>query len=367
MKRITDLYHSLEKQELYKDGKELVNPLGASLGEDERERILKRACSLIEEEPSERRRFQGKRLVLLAAAAILALGALTVSAGEYVKIHPELAEFLGISSEAPVPEIHKVAMDLETASDSGKNWKLEDEENGLKVSAKQVVNDGEIVYIYFQFQLPEGIYEKSTEEHKKMFHFDQCSFQMEGGEEKALGGVILKESRSDPGNYYAVGEIDSLQDFERKQEISITFQNFGYVDAAEDSTKWVDVIEGQWELNWELEYKNAAVNYPVEKEIPVETGMVAIENIRVSPLSVKVTATTDSKEPVLSDQISIEGIIMEDGVHKEVMNYGYVGPEGDKLVMGWVFEDMIPVEKIKGVMVNGEKLILPGEREKTKE
>ncbi len=367
MKRITELYHDLEKQELYKDGEELVNPLGASLGKDERARILKRACSLIEEETPKRRRFQGKRLVLLAAAAVIALGALTVSAGEYVRIRPELAEFLGISSEAPVPEINKVAMDLETASDSGKNWKLEDEENGLKVSAKQVVNDGEIVYIYFQFQLPEGIYEKSTEEHKKLFHFDQCSCRMENGEERALGGVILKESRSNPGDYYAVGEIDSLQAFEGKQEISIILQDFGYVDATEDSTKWVDVIEGQWELNWELEYKNAAVNYPVKKEIPVETGTVTLENIRVSPLSVKVTATTDSKESVLSDQISIEGILMEDGVHKEVMNCGYVGPEEDKLVMGWVFEDMIPVEKIKGIMVNGEELMLSGEREKTEE
>ena len=197
---ITDLYNELDDRELDVD----VSVAG-EMESEEKERILRKTITKIHENESFKgtekyenmpgRHRKRKAVWLVLAAALLMAG--TVSAAEYFRINGNLRSFLGISQEYGQEELEFMTENLvqagvkswereaeswkreveswkkedESWEKEAKSWKTEDEHDGVKISARQTVSDGETIYIYFDIEFPEEIFVESDDNITRMVRF----------------------------------------------------------------------------------------------------------------------------------------------------------------------------------------------------
>lgn len=161
MRNITDIYSHLEDREL---NVKCLNVEKNIMEQREKERILQKAMKKIEaernEEPDLGRVNRKRKIGLLVLAAVLMMG-ITVSAAEYFHLDKNLLNFLGVSFQEDIKELESMSADL-TGKEHA-DWKTESENHGVKICAGQTVSDGETVYIYFDVELPEGIFAESDD------------------------------------------------------------------------------------------------------------------------------------------------------------------------------------------------------------
>lgn len=359
--RISDTYNRLEERELYMGQEEILNGSGERLEASEKERVLRRTMERIGKETLDGvrmetgRKNRGKKKIgLLILAAVLLMGA-TVSAAEHLKWNKNFLEFFGISSDRDQEELKSLAIDLEQSEHTA--GKTEDENQGVTIRASQAVSDGETVYIYFDIALPDGIYKESDDEKTRIVRFRKNTYRMGENGNEAIGGMVIRKSEDGSEQYYAIGELAVDTIGSGRRELTMHFENLGYIEADDTSTNWVNLIRGEWTLDWNLEYQDGARNYPVSKTFAVENGAVEVQNIRLSPFGVKLTVVTADPENVSFDPVFIDGIIMEDGSCQELLEVERVEPEDGKLTIGGTFRKMVDMDRIKGVRLCGEELL----------
>lgn len=355
--RITRMYSRLKECELYAKESEIIAPCGG-MDAAEKERILKMAVETIRAEEAKSGGIKAvkkeglihggkKKIGILALAAVLLMG-ITVSAAEYLGLNERFLDFLGVSEDTGREELESVTMDMQAAGTPGA------ESQGITVCASQAVSDGEMVYIYFDLELPDGIFAESDSEKTRIMRFRENSYRIGQTEEESLGGMVIRK-QEEPGRYYAIGELQADVS-DGGEELTVTFENLGYIEADDDSTKWVELIPGQWTIRWPLPYKDEARYYHVAVTIPVEGEKVEFQEIRLSPFSLKLTGSSPDPDGALYDQISVDGILMKDGSCRDLFRVGYVEPEDGKTVLGGVFENMVDMDQVKGIRINGEDI-----------
>ena len=77
-----------------------------------------------------------------------------------------------------------------------------------------------------------------------------------------------------------------------------------------------------------------------------------IQSVRVSPLSLRLTGTSDTLDSILNDDqilFSIDGILLSDGSCQDQ----YVGEEQEMLTAGGEFKEIVPLETMIGVRIKG--------------
>lgn len=376
MRRMSRLYEMINEKELYHGQEELLEAAGDGLDEDMTKRILQRTLKAVQEEkerinhvaPGKKksRRIGKRKLGILVIAAVL-LGALTVSAAEYFGIRAELVDFLGISGDVEKEKLESMVTDIEkNGEDSTENKNsAAAEKDGVRIAASQMFSDGETVYVYFDVELPEGIYPEdasewnfggSTEENSRYvrFHRMEC---LQNGEETGINGMVIQKNEKE--HYYAIG-LMSLKDTgtsKEPQKVKLELKDFGYIDSSAEKTEWVTLVPGIWTLEWTLDCQNVSLTYSLEKTFKTASGNFTLESVRLSPLSIKLVAASETLDAIVEDgqaMIAIEGFLMKDGSFEQLLTWSYTGPEDGKLVLGGNFDHMVEPEEIVGVRILGE-------------
>lgn len=377
MKRITGLYQELRDAELYCGQEELLESPENSLEEAAAERILQRAIKKVTEEnnrenPSgqEKKRIRrtGRRKILVLAAAAVFLLGLTASAAGYLGIRAELARLLGISVNTEAESLESMVADPAGNAEE-KGDIISAEKDGVKITASQIFSDGETVYLYFDVELPDGIYPEnaaegdfrdgvSEESNPVRFHRTRC---LDHGQDIGIAGMMVQKDREREEGYYAIGLL-TLEEIKEQssKKVTLELEDFGYIESGAKTTEWVTLVPGTWTLELTLDCEDVSQTYTVQKEFSTPPGTFCIESVRISPLSIKLTGNSDHLDAIMEDaqtSIEIEGFLMSDGILKQLLTWSYTGPEDGKLVLGGSFDQMVDPEQIVGVRILGEDLL----------
>lgn len=351
--KITDIFDELDIRE---SDVEILDFKGKLMDKQEKERILKKA---FEKMPPQGRKFfktsGRKKIGLLVLAAVFLMG-FTVSAAEYFRLNGNLQSFLGIPRDYQKEELVSMAVDLKQAEES--SWKTKAESNGVTISASQAVSDGETMYVYFDIELPDGIFAESDDNVSRIVRFRENTYSIGTLKDIRLGEMVIQRNKNGSGHFYAIADMELDTFHPGNQELSMTFCNLGYIEADASSTNWVELVSGEWTLNWNLEYRDSSKSYPVKKDLPIKEGTVEIQNVRLSPFSIKVTGAIKSKEASIDSLIAIDGIILADGsCVNELLKIAWTDTKDGNLVMKGIFKDIADAKNIKGVRINGMDII----------
>lgn len=367
MKRISELFENVSVTEEFVKG-QYIERYFEELNQEQEERILQRAMdkinkggleTVIELEKREKRKkrlFSGKRLVVAVLVAVL-LGTFSVSAQEgglekvkevieTIRIKNSLAEKVHVSSEEEVEQVivENIVTDEKTKSEC----------NGVIVSVEQLVSDGEDAYVYLAVELSEEL-KMEQWENDDILYFRQNEIQIDDNAPQKLN---FKLQRENDGQVYGIIYISLEKVEETSCRISLTLNNLDYaVYKGEGSARDIQrLVEGQWNLTWNLACEKIAKNYELKAVIDAHDGIVTTKEAIVSPLSVRITGTIECDDPTYS-QVScyIDNVILKDGTLEEYSS-SYSQVDNGEYIMKCYFKRMIPIEDVIGVVVNGEYL-----------
>lgn len=355
--KITDLYEQLDNQEL---DVEILNLQEGRMDSQEKERIINKTMHKIEEaregvkdtHTKKFPRLYRRKTGLLIIAAVLIM-AFTVSAAEYFHLNGNLLNFLGVHSEVDEKKLESMGTDFNGNKNSAQ--KMEDRNNGVSIRAEQVVSDGETIYIYFDITLPDGTFTESDTDTTRIMKFYDNEYSVGGQKNAAIGEMVIQENET--GHYYAIAEIEVGAVKAGEQKLAMTFRNLGYIEATDTSTNWINLISGEWKLEWQLEYKDVSQNYSVSEIIPADGGTIEIENVRLSPFSIRLSGLIHRGKSTADGIIAMDGIILTDDSCVDLFKIQYTDPGDDKLVMKGTFKNMVDTKNIAGVRVNGTDII----------
>lgn len=351
--KITDIFDELDIRE---SDVESLDFKGKPMDEQEKERILKKAFEKIP--PQGRKSFmtsRRKKIGLLVLAAVFLMG-FTVSAAEYFRLNGNLRSFLGIPRDYQKEELVSMTVDLKQTEE--RSWKTKTEYNGVTISASQTVSDGETMYVYFDIELPDEMFAESDDNVSRITRFRENTYSIGTLKDIPLGEMVIQRNENDSGHFYAIADMELDTFHPGDQELSMTFSNLGYIEADSSGTNWIELLSGEWSLNWKLEYRDSSKSYLVKKELPIKEGTVEIQNVQLSPFSIKLTGVIKSKEPSIDSLIAIDGIILaDDSCVNEMLKIAWTDAGDGNLVMKGIFKDMADIENIKGVRINGVDII----------
>jgi hypothetical protein len=367
MRRISQLYQDVNVRELYGEQKELVDTENVELTEDEAERILQRTLETIRTEEQKRdkkynrktRLFSRKKLGVLLIAAVL-LMAFTVNAAERLGLKDELAEFLGVPIQDQNINVQNMISEIVGEEEQNPSVELD----GVKITASQAFSDGDTTYIYFDIELPENIYPEdayleSNEVYQKRVLFHRAKSWIDDREQ---GGLIsdIYQYKDNKNHYYMIVRT-SLEDVNTDgdlQKIKAEWQDIGILQW-NDGAQWTTLIPGTWTLEWNLDCPDMSQTYEVQKEFAVNRETFTIVSVRLSPLSIKVTAECDNPDEIMDSSTGngIWGFLMKDGSYQELATVSSVGPVDGKLVFEAWFDELIDPDDIIGVRISGEDVL----------
>lgn len=352
MKRITDLFEEIYDSEL--EGLDIQKLLceEEELSREETERIFEKVCQKTEHFRAQKTRKFSKKMAAGLLAAALLLVTITAAAGEYFHITPYFLKYFGASSE----QEQEILTNMEAPFSKEKEKFSSVVKQDVSIKVSQLISDGERLYFYLELEIPEEIGKQSQEavSHGGYLGFQNISYQISGEETNGTVGLILHKSPDKDNKYYTVGKINITDKDYNGKILSLNFENLGYLEP--EHTVWNTLVYDSWPLQWTLNYKDAFAEYQIKEELATETGNVMIQSVRVSPLSLRLTGTSDTLDSILNDDqilFSIDGILLSDGSCQDLFEYQYVGEEQEMLTAGGEFKEIVPLETMIGVRIKG--------------
>lgn len=310
------------------------------MNKEEKERILACVVEQIEKErtPRRTRHFRKAAVIALAAVMLLACGAFTV---KILNLDSRLANLLGGTSD----QIAQSVTDIHAAV----------EKNGLRIEAKQAVGDGHRVFVLLEVT---SLGELKLDQ---MCCFD--SFEMESEQTGMLSLGPMKDGVSGDGKTLSMLMELSSEEAANDRDVKLKLKNFGKVINVKDGDEKI-LIEGRWELNFKLDYKDVSKTYKPEVEIPAGEGTLQIDKITVSPISCfiegKVGRYCDSIETEWESLHDLK-VKMKDGTAVSVLVDGssWLADGGHSTgTMEGVFDKLIDMQQVESLLIGGEEIPL---------
>jgi len=348
-----------------------IEELFETLEKEEADRILNKAMAKIEEdstisinEESARskkfpKRFGKKKLAFAILVAAL-IGTISVSAHEGNSVEKIVEVIENIVIKKPLAEkVHMEPEEIEeTPSIMVENIEEEDkteaECDGVVVSVEQIVSDGEDAYVYLSVEFPENLGIESMCE-EGILYFRQNEVKIGDRKPERAGCVIQRESKQ---KGYVVVHVQLENMEENSYEVSLTLNNLDFAITSEDrSSRDIQrIVEGSWNLQWNMSCKKITKQLPLEAVIDAHDGIVTTEYAVLSPLSLRIVGTIECDDPQYSQtSCFIDNVILKDGTLEDY-DASYSQIEEGTYIMKCYFKRMIPMEDIIGVVVNNEYL-----------
>ena len=185
--------------------------------------------------------------------------------------------------------------------------------------------------------------------------------------QRGSGGGSTSYERSEDGlSLRIVEDWTSSIGFLFRRNANVVFENLEIYD--KESDEWTVLVEGKWELNFTIRYKDATVKVPVDDltVIGTEGYEYQIHEIFLSPLGIhmELTApnTLDKEDPLshLMPDFTVSVLLTDDTIVE--MGYGNRGGGGDvsdetlDAHYGNTFKKPIPLDTIAGLIICDQTL-----------
>ena len=213
--------------------------------------------------------------VALALAGAMILGTVTVGATGFFLWDKDVAKrFEADEEKQQILEEKKVAVPVEAFAT----------DQGVTVSLEQSLMTERDMYLYFKVEMPEEISPSMD------IFFDELELLIDG---KSSLDYDLSWSGSEPFDteheqsnvryweYFV--QAKDVMDLQGKT-MTAHFKNL----AGQVKNETVQSIaEGNWDLNWKLDYSPSQKTFTVDRDVPEEN--ITVKSIDISPISMKVT------------------------------------------------------------------------------
>lgn len=298
--------------------------------------------------------FNRKRLLLAALVAVLA-GTIAVSAQEgglekvfeSIGLKNGLRERIHLSPEEQSEDIF--------VEDIVEDENTSDEHFGVKISVKQAVSDGEDAYVYLAVEVAESVIPDQWTAEGKRLYFRENKIQVGNGEPEKVNFALHQE---EDGSIYGIIHfpLDKIEKGNVTVSLNLNNLDFGVHKDSEEGWDITRLVEGEWNLKWNLSCEKIAKTYEIDAVVDAHEGLVTLKKAVVSPLSVKIEGSIEGDDPTYS-QLScyIYQVILKDGT---LVNYdsSYLKEKDGTIIMKFYFKKMFSVDDVAGVIVNDEYL-----------
>lgn len=332
-------------------------------------RIVELALKKINKEPMEstddcnkkRIRIFGKGKLLLVALVAVFIGTITVSAHEggieevlspvvemieSISIKTGLKKYIHLSSDEEAENI--IVEDVE------ENEHTSDEHSGVKVSVDQVVSDGEDAYLYLAVEIADSIVPEQWPS-EDILYFRENYIQVGNGDPQRENFKLRQEV---DGSIYGIIPF-SMEEIEPGDvAISLSLKNLDFITGGGEDREIIRLLEGEWNLKWNLHCEKIAKTYDIDAVIDAYDGTVMLNKAVVSPLSVRVEGTIECDDPTYS-QLScfIYYMILKDGTLVDCDGSFAQYKEGsEKIMLKFHFDKMMDMDDVGGVVVNHDSI-----------
>lgn len=339
MNRIDDLLTRIDEKEAL--------DLEDSLSSEDKAAILQNTLGKMNIRPM-KRSFK-KRIVLLAAAAILVLGVVTAYAAGAFAWDSRLSELLGINQS------NKGLVD-----GSGLMINQADIQNGVKIEMVSAIGDKYNVHIIGEITLPEGA------DMSKTYFFGSFSFPIKEFGSGGMGVHLLEDESPEDNVIPFIVDI-SRDNGVRGKKCSVEIKDIVIVN---DSSEEV-AYPGTWNISWKLDYKDASITYSPEAEVSIGGKKVVINKVAVSPLSVTIKSDGGVINRIVDEffskadnnsispaSLEIQAVVLSDGTRIEDFSGGNASTNSFSSSAGVTFSKIIDPKEVKSIVVNGTTIEL---------
>lgn len=361
--RIDEIINEIHEAETMnlENGSEL---LSNELTEAEKARILSIALEKIGEKPvpadNERQRAvlgQRRRRILAAALVATFAFASTAFAAEVFQWDVRLSNYFGIDKNS------------EELSGGGMNVGVSAENKGVTMKAVQTMGDGTNLYILFDVTAPKGvmIYPESGFD---MIYLRVGEPGMDGPTGMGYGCTMLEDENEKDNKATFLLSMEADKKINSKK-INVKFENLRHYIIG--SGEMVTDCEGQWELEWELDYEDISTKFIMGKELTVKGNTIDIDSISISPIALNVRMSGDyfkeldsePRAPGEGDPIQITAITLKDGTvltQENTLGWG-CSIRGDESVINMQMRKLLDPDHVRSVTLNDTEFLLPQPQE----
>lgn len=276
----------------------------APLNQDEKQRILNMTMNKI---PSEKvKPFRKRKLLIAILVATMMIGTVAM-ASEYFESNLDNT-FLNLLG------IDKNDSSLDGA---GENVNKTVSNNGLDLTVKQTLGDNHTLYILIDINTPEDF------EIIEFPNFNEYYISLNKTSSAGWSIEEIEDDNPSDAKYSFLISYNTASNL-NDNKITLDFKDFGYYSDEKD--EFITLIEGNWKLSWDLNYKNTSKKFKVNHFIRDNNYMSIITSINISPISLSANLVGAKY-----GDFEITAITMKDG---RLYNKIYADSSGEELYLG---------------------------------
>lgn len=294
-----------------------------------------------------------KGIAVLALAAVLTLGSITVMASGLFQWNQKLAEIFSANKEQQNNLIEKGVTQQAKSSVT---------DNGLTISLVQTLQDKNYFYALLEVAAPKDI--KLTDTNL----FEEWQFDVSGQKDYSYSTGhgfmdVIQEPEITNKRYYEIWIKKSI-DFNEK-DFTLHFKN---LQADAGKLDMYTILEGDWTLTWKMSYKDSTEYFDINKKCNLSGYDVLVKRVEITPLSMTIyfdgedikfmekAEKVDLGKLEFLKPIFFKGVKYNDGT---VVSISGGGGEGfDKSTgeykLSTCFDKVIQIENVKGLLFGTE-------------
>ena len=267
-----------------------------------------------------RRNMNPKKLVvvLLAAALVLALGVMAVSAAVRHDWDRAILDFMGIRDADTTQLEDGTVLIGESDTCSGRDL-LTGEQKEITFTASSSIGDKNAAYIRIDtdYEVPEDFDLETDYFMAEDFDLEVTTNYLQG----ALDRSSVLESQVENGKLFFLLEISGTKNIDRSKVV-LTFENLYYyhdlgMGDKDDAPPKELVFRGSWNLEWQFDYRTVTKKAKMHEKVQVGEAAGYLTTVEITPLGIRIEGRIafDSWDVPTGklEAMKIEKITLKDG------------------------------------------------------
>ncbi|MDD7144357.1 MAG: hypothetical protein PUI73_11470, partial [bacterium] len=267
-----------------------------------------------------RRNMNPKKLVvvLLAAALVLALGVMAVSAAVRHDWDRAILDFMGICDADTTQLEDGTVLIGESDTCSGRDL-LTGEQKEITFIASSSIGDKNAAYIRIDtdYEVPEDFDLETDYFMTEDFDLEVTTNYLQG----ALDRSSVLESQVENGKLFFLLEISGTKNIDRSKVV-LTFENLYYyhdlgMGDKDDALPKELVFRGSWNLEWKFDYRTVTKKAKMHEKVQVGEAAGYLTTVEITPLGIRIEGRIafDSWDVPTGklEAMKIEKITLKDG------------------------------------------------------
>ncbi len=283
-----------------------------------------------------------KRSVLIASLVAVFAFATTAVAAEVFQWDTRISNHLGMN------ETNRAEL-----AESGMNVDVSAVQNGVTIKAVQTLGDANNMYILLDVTTPEGTVICPNS------RFDMIYLKVDGATSLGYSCDFLPDESENDNKATLLLSMEANKSINDKT-IDLRFENLGHYKM--ETGEITPDFEGDWKLQWKLNYQDSSTKYPVDQSLSVNGETVNVDSISVSPiaLNVKVSGSYIKEydavppQPQEGDLISVTAVTLKDGTvlsQDDASGWG-TSIDGDTYTINMQMKKLLDTEQIASITLN---------------